>query len=57
MYRLLRAVWHSTEFIPGDDPQALPEDISLCLYRVGRKACGTLASTAERPMFRVVLNL
>jgi len=32
-----------TEFIPFDNPQTLPEDISLCLYRVAQESLRNIA--------------
>jgi len=45
-----------TEFISGDNPQALPEDISLCLYRVAQESLRNIGKHGGAAHVRVALT-
>ena len=45
-----------TEFIPGDNPPALPEDISLCLYRVAQESLRNIGKHGAATHVRVALS-
>jgi signal transduction histidine kinase len=45
-----------TEFFPGDNPQALPEDISLCLYRVAQESLRNIGKHGGAAGVRVALT-
>src|SRR5260370_36508899 len=45
-----------TDLIPGDNPQALPEDISLCLYRVAQESLRNIGKHGRAAAVRVALT-